>query len=96
MFGKQPHLEFCRKELEKVIANNRTLNSNNGLFKKDSKAHPYFENSNIFLIDDDINNINIALQNGHYAFRVDEYRTLELDHLVKFLSDTVKNHEYLK
>jgi hypothetical protein len=76
--GKQIHLKYCRNYFESFnlnspSSNNSTptsiLNCNNESNNKSNKENR-INDSNILLIDDDIQNLNMALDNGHFVFQV--------------------------
>lgn len=75
--GKQPHLEHCREYF---------LNYQLNLYKRECKYE--IMNSNILLIDDDPTNIKIAIENGHFAFQVNN--NMKLVELYNYLRDKLE------
>lgn len=73
--GKQIHLAFCREFFESLIRKFNKENSHN--FK--------INNDNILLIDDDLQNLKIAYENGHLAFQVNS--SIQLVDFYNFLDE---------
>lgn len=71
--GKEIHLEYCRNFFE-------------GPNKKDVNK---IDNSNIILIDDDQQNIRIAINNNHFAFHVNN--STKLIDLNNYLNNCLDN-----
>jgi hypothetical protein len=59
--GKQIHLKYCRNYFE-------SANNNNN--KKSNKENLRINDSNILLIDDDVQNLKVAYDNGHLVYQV--------------------------
>ena len=75
--GKQIHLDYCRDIFEAT--------------KRGNKENNQINNENVLLLDDDTQNLKLALDNGHYVFQVTS--TCQLSDFFKFLKETFElNH----
>lgn len=69
--GKQIHLKFCRSIYDQM---SKRLNIDNRV-----------NNENVLLIDDDLQNLRIANENGHLAYQVNN--SVSLVDFLNFLKD---------
>ena len=74
--GKQIHLQYCRNYFEAhySINSNAAMTNNgsssaNSTSRKSNKENP-IQNQNILLIDDDVQNLKMAHENGHMVYQV--------------------------
>ena len=74
--GKQIHLKICRDHFESLIRKSS---------KETGVSWSKIRNESILLIDDDLQNIQMALENGHAAFLVNN--SMQLNEFYQFLCD---------
>jgi len=72
--GKQIHIDYCRSYFQQVNGKNAAL----------------IDDSNVLLIDDDVQNIRLARTSGHHAFPVEN--NMKLADLYNFLKDRVESY----
>ncbi len=82
--GKQIHLAYCRDFFESLI---RKFNKDQSGSSSSSAANSLckISNDNILLIDDDLQNLKIAYENGHLAFQVNN--SVQLEDFCSFLDE---------
>ncbi len=79
--GKQAHLAYCRDFFESLI---RKFNKDHNQGTSASASFK-INNDNILLIDDDLQNLKIAYDNGHLAFQVNN--SVQLEDFCTFLDE---------
>ncbi len=82
--GKQINLKFCRYFFESLI---RKYNKENNLNNSPTNNSSSFKISDdsILLIDDDLQNLKLAYENGHLAFQVNN--SIQLVDFYNFLDE---------
>ena len=73
--GKQIHLKYCRNYFETHTNSNNTNGTSSNpnsasLSNRKSNKENRINDSNILLIDDDIQNLKVAYDNGHLVYQV--------------------------
>jgi hypothetical protein len=75
--GKEIHLQFCRSRIYEML-------------KRFNKEIVNILDENILLLDDDVQNLKLANDYGHYAFQVNN--SVQLVDILNFLKTDVKTY----